>query len=62
MYAAVYRFGPRWGDDTTARGRPVVLQRLSPEQVQKFLKDLEAWVERTRPSLPDIARRMDAER
>jgi hypothetical protein len=61
MYAAVYRFGPRWGDDTTARGRPDVLRRLSPEQVQKFLKELEAWVEKARPSLLDIAKRMDAQ-
>jgi hypothetical protein len=60
MYAAVYRFGPRWGVDAVKRERDL-LQRLSPEQVQKFLDDLEAWIEKVRPSLRDIAARMDAD-
>jgi hypothetical protein len=34
---------------------------MSPEHVRLFLEALDVWVEKERPSLSDIARRMDAE-
>jgi hypothetical protein len=60
MYAAVYRFGPRWGTATSERGGRL-LKRMSSEEVRLFLRALEAWVEKERPSLSNIERRMDAE-
>jgi hypothetical protein len=59
FYGAVYNFGPRWGIGTARRG-PGAEKGLTIEQEKKFLKDLEIWIGKEKPSLEEIARRIDA--
>jgi hypothetical protein len=58
MYGAVYNFGPRWGIGTQTRG--AVTEEATQEEQARFLRSLEAWVAKDRPSLEEIGKRVDA--
>jgi hypothetical protein len=58
MYAAVYRFGPRWGEPQargSTGGPKIALSaavRRSPTEAEA--QELEAWVRKTNPTLKQI--------
>jgi hypothetical protein len=60
MYAAVYRFGPRWLDPTATPGQPAprmplpAAMRRSPTEAEAL--EIERWVRRNNPSLQQIER------
>ena len=58
MYGAVHQFGPRWGLGATVRGATV--DDMSEAQQARFMRDLEAWVDRDKPSVQDIGKRLDS--
>jgi hypothetical protein len=65
MYAAVYRFGPRWNFEYTPTcanclAVPYRVSVFRPVPDTKELEALKTRVERTNPSLQDIEREADA--
>jgi Protein of unknown function (DUF1353) len=59
MWAAVYHFGPRWGQ---AKGKRRGFVRRSVEDQQQFVRDIEAWVARADPRREEMAKAIDAGR
>lgn len=57
MYGAVYYFGPRWGIGTATRG-PGEEKGMTLKEQELFLNELEAWIERDKPSIEQIAERL----
>ncbi len=55
MYAAVYRWGPRWD---YINGKPTRLRSFAPAASPADLKKLEAWIKEKNPSPDEIARRL----
>lgn len=61
MYGAVYSFGPRWGHGADRRG-PTANNYPTPEKQAEFMREYEAWVSRSSPSLEVIQQALDAGR
>jgi hypothetical protein len=60
MWAAVYHFGPRWGYGYRSGSRgPGASAGMTEEQERSFLKELQAWIAREKPSLDEIAGRLE---
>ena len=60
MWAAVYHFGPRWGQKATRRG--IAPAAVPVEDQQQFMRDIEAWVDRANPSREEMAKAIDTGR
>ncbi len=63
LYAGVMRFGPRWVLRSPLGGRTLsgaanTRTRLDPEFDPEAFEDLKAWVEKNRPSVEEINRRV----
>lgn len=56
MYAAVYRFGPKWLPGGK-RVRAISTKSTPAQQQQKF-EDIENWIKRDNPSIKEIETRM----
>lgn len=58
MYAAVYHFGPRWGDiGGRTRGKG---DALPFDKQDEQMKDIKTWISKDNPSLEVIESRLDA--
>lgn len=55
MFAAVYRWGPRWD---YINGKPTRLRSMAPMATPKDLKKIAAWIKKENPSPDDIAKRL----
>jgi hypothetical protein len=58
IYGAVYYFGPRWGIGQGSRG-PGAERGLSEMEEKALLGELSRWIEREKPNLDQIRRRLD---
>jgi uncharacterized caspase-like protein len=57
MYAAVYHFGPRWGQGEPRSAGPGF--DLPIEDQTRVFEEMRSWIERDSPELGEIARRLD---
>jgi hypothetical protein len=56
MYAAVYEFGPRWGEGERKAGPG---RELRTEEQTSLFDEIRAWIEAESPGLGEINRRLD---
>ena len=56
MYAAVYRFGPKWLPGGSAVR--AVSTGTTPEQQKQKFEDIQGWIKRENPSIKEIEKRL----